>query len=230
MLRHGQIHKHQSNLSSLSMDSRATSLITSNSTAVTTATSTFLGVDGSPLRTHGSPAGSNISDNSSIMFNQSHSQIQSHNNARGEPINAAATTSRMQRSAGMRVLESIDEMGAATTTSSGANTSSSSQSSQPNGLSLSIPEEANGNPKRDGKSRLDGGELDGGLEGGLEGDVKEGGVKYSLQGGLDVDLDGDGDDEGSILRVLGSPSSWSTPPNSPPRSGTNTPLQYHLKS
>ena len=72
----------------------------------------------------------------------------------------------MRRSAGMRVLESIDEMGDTTTHTT------------------------NKPPQRS-------------VDTGFVGD--------------------DGvDDEETILRVIGSPSSWSTPSNSPPRSGNQT--------
>ena len=86
LLRHGQNHKHQANLSSLSTDSKASSLITTSSIGVTTHTrSTAVVVeDDSLTNNNGSPAGSTVSDNSSIMFAQS-------SNRGGPPIIANAT-------------------------------------------------------------------------------------------------------------------------------------------
>ena len=50
------------------------------------------------------------------------------------------------------------------------------------------------------------------------------GVGELEDGGVDGGKGGIDDDE-TLLRVIGSPSSWSTPPTSPPRSGTNTPFR-----
>ena len=157
----------------------------------------MVAADGSPTPNHGSPAGSNVSDNSSIMFTHSHSQSQSH--TRGSLV--TATAGLMRRSAGMRVLESIDE---------GVHT----EGVHKDGVHI---------------NELGGDNTRACIQTNKAFEEKNGFLKLHVVDGLDDGFEGDIiDEEGTTLRVIGSPSSWSTPSNSPPRAGINTPYQHTL--